>query len=411
MNLLGKLLVKLGAEAPSRGPEDDFWYRPTPGLPGSRYMSSSTALRVGTVWACVRVISETLGSLPFKVYRRVENGKLEDPSHPLYRLIHDSPNPAMTAMEFWKLAAQRICTHGNFYARIVMDEREVVRSLRPLDPSRMRVIRDPMTELLVYVYTPQGGPSVPYLADEVLHIPGLGYDGEDNLTGLDPIAIHAQSLGLTLDAEGYASRFFANNANHGTWLQASQNMSTEKKREFLQWFMDNFGGVKNSGKPAILDNGFELKSLPVNHQHMQFIETRKYQVEEICRIFRVPPHLVQDLARSTNNNIEHQAIDFVTHTIRPWAEMIEQRINMSLFGPREGARYFAEFNLDSILRGDAVSRAEYYGKRIANGNMTPNEARVRENDNPLPGGDRLYIQGAMVPLEMAGQQQGQEQPQ
>jgi len=401
MNLLGRILTKLGADNPA--PDDDFWYRSTPGLSTSAYLSPETSLRLGAYSACVRVIAETLASLDLTVYRRDGDARLPDRDHALAYVLGTAPNNYMTAFEFWELCGKNLCTWGNFYARIETDSRDNVSALYPIPPSRVIVGRDINTGLITYTYSDGIRPQQSILSDEMFHVPGLGYDGVDQIVGLSPVELHRQSIGLSMDAEGYGSRFFANNATPPAYIAAPGVVNDTTKTAILNYFARQFGGVRNAGKIGFLDNGAELKTVPLNHRDMQFLEIRRYQIEEIARIHRVPLHMIQSLDHATNNNIEFQGIGFGQYTMAPWCERIEKRINMQLLGPREGASTFVKFELDSIMRGDAISRAEYYSKRITSGNMTPNEARIRENDNPLPGGDKLYIQGAMVPLEMAGQ--------
>ena len=399
MNLFGKLLVKLGASPP---PDNDFWYRP---VSGSRnYVSQDSAMRISAVWACVRVIAETIGSLPLGVYRRNRDGRELDRNHALYYLLHNSPNPDMTAFEFWELAAKCLCLSGNFYAQIFTNQRGDVTELRPLSPSSMRVFRDPETGVLVYQYGAQM-----FTSSDILHIPGLGYDGERDLTGYSPVSYMAQALGMTQDAEGYGANFFKNNATPPAYMTVPQALSNEARGNLQSWLMDNYGGVKNAGKIGVLEQGAEIKTVAINHRDMQFLELRQYQKADICSIFRVPPHMIQDLTRSTNNNIEHQGIDFATHTIRPWLTRIEKRINLQLFGPREAAVYYAEFNMDALLRGDAASRANYYSAMRNIGALSANEIRSKENMNPYAGGELYLVQGAMVPVSQAGAFQGSNQ--
>ena len=395
MNAFGRLMVKLGATPP---PDSDFWYKPVNG--SKWFVSADSAMRITAVWACVRVIAESIGSLPCGVFRRTPDGRERqlDRNHPLYYLLHDAPNDDMSAFEFWELAAKCLCLHGNFYARIVTNMRGDVVRLVPLSPTGMRVARDPETGVLVYTYANQM-----YTASDILHIPGLGYDGEDNLVGHSPVSYMAQALGMTQDAEGYGANFFRNNATPPSYLTVPQALSNEARNNLQTWLMSNFGGVRNAGKIGVLEQGAEIKSVQINHRDMQFLELRQYQKADICSIFRVPPHMIQDLTRSTNNNIEHQGIDFATHTIRPWLTRIEKRINMQLFGPREAETYYAEFNMDALLRGDAASRATFYSAMRNIGVLNANEIRAKENLNPYAGGEEYLVQGAMIPVRQAGQ--------
>lgn len=410
MNLFGRMLVKLGADAngfASYGPDEDYWYKPREISTWSgAAVNERTALRSSAVYACVQVIAQTVASLPFKVYRQSgEGNRREDPSHPLYAVLHEQANAEMTAFEFWEMSTAHLLTWGNSFARIDYDAKLNVQALHPLDPARMQVKRDGETGVRYYEYAEGSGKAEILVSDEVLHLPGLGYDG---LRGYSPVQMMCQAIGLSLSAEEYGSRFFQN-AGPERYIAYPKVLNDVGRANILNWFLRNFGGVRNAHKLGILEEGAEIKTVPVNHRDIQFLELRKFQIEEIARIYRVPPHMIQDLSRSTNNNIEHQGIDFATHTIRPWVERIEQRVNMSLLGPRERQQYTAEMSMDALMRGDAKSRAEYYSKRFSVGSLSPNEIRALENENPYAGGDEYWVQGAYVPVSVAvkGQQKAQ----
>lgn len=407
MNTFGKLLVKLGATPP---PDDEFWYRPVNAPSGSylaQYASGDTALRVSAVSACVSLRSETIASLPCQVFKRTKDGREADRNHPLYHILHDSPNEDMSAFEFWQTCEQDLCIDGNFYARIQTDGRNDVSGLYPLDPSKMDVQRDKQTGILVYLYQ-EDGKKTAYLRDEILHIPGRGYDGVKRLKGMSPIAYMAQDIAIAGFQEGYAEQYFRNNAAPRAYIAHPNTLSPKAKDTILDYMMDKFGGVRNAGKLGILEEGMEIKTVPINHTDMQFIEGRKLSVEAIARGYRVPPHKIGELTRSTNNNIEHQGIEWKTDTIGPECKRIESRCNMQLLGPREGSRYFVEFNLDALMRGDSAARAAFYSSLRNIGALNANEIRQFENLNDYPGGEVYMVQGAMIPVAMAGQQQQQK---
>jgi len=396
MSFWQRLWQHLAAPPPSA----DFWYVPIaqPTYTG-KFVNEQTSLQCSAVYACVRVIAETVASLPFNVYRRLpEGGKRVATEHPVHYLIHDSPNEELTAYEFWETLMLHVLTWGNAYARVLTGARDVVTALIPIPPDRVEVRRDLDTGVRYYRISEPGKDPEILFDDQILHIPGLGYDG---LRGYSPIEMQRQAVGLALAAEEYGARFFGNNAAPPMYLHSTQQLTDKSKENLMQWFSRKFGGVSNSHKLGILDNGVEIKTVPINHRDIQFLELRKFQIEEIARIFRVPLHLIQNLDRSTHNNIENQSIDFAMHTIRPWLVRIEKRVNKALFGPRESGTYFAEFVMEGLLRGDAKSRAEFYTAMRNAGIMTANEIREKENLNPLPGGDELFIQGAMVPVSQA----------
>lgn len=404
MNLFGKLLTKLGASEP---PDSDFWYRSVAPSFGSflgQFDSTESALRINALNACVRLRSETIGSLPCQVFRRTGDGRELARDHELYYLLHDAPNDAMSAFEFWQVAEQSLCTDGNFYALIQLDGRGKVRELIPLDSSRMDVRKDAETGLLVFLYR-EGAVTREYVQGDILYIPGMGYDGVTRLKGMSPLAYMRQSIDLAASAESYGANYFRNNAAPMAYITSPNSLADPAKFQLLDYMMQRFGGVKNAGKLGILDGGMEIKTVPVNHTDMQYLELRKFQIEEIARAYRVPLHMIGELARSTNNNIEHQGLEWATNTIRPECTRIERRINMQLFGPRESAVFYAEFNLDALMRGDSAGRAAYLSAMRNIGVLNANEIRAIDNRNPYEGGEVYMVQGAMIPVAMAGQQQ------
>jgi HK97 family phage portal protein len=308
----------------------------------------------------------------------------------------------------WRVSIRfiRCCTTPR--TRIETDGRNNVTALYPIDPTKVQVQRDEQTGIIVYLVTET--PTLEtFTASQILHIPGMGYDGVRKLKGMSPIAYMRQSLELAASAEGYGSNFFKNNATPPAYISHPKSLSPTAKQGILDYMMEHFGGVKNSGKLGILEEGMEIKTVPINHTDMQYLELRRFQVEDIARWFRVPLHMIGELTRSTNNNIEHQGLEWATNTIRPECARIERRLNMQLLGPREAGRISIEFNLDALMRGDSAGRAAFYSALRNTGVLNANEIRSKENLNPYAGGEVYMVQGAMIPVEMAGQQQKQAQ--
>jgi len=410
MNTFGKMLVKLGATPP---PDDGFWYAPVSGPMGSyiaQFASGDTALRINAVAACVSLRSETIGSLPCNIYRRDGDNRSIDRDHPLHRLLHDSPNDYMSAFEFWQTVEQDLCIDGNFYARIETNGRNEVSALHPLTPELMDVSRDRQTGIIVYTYR-NTGTTETYVSSDLLHIPGRGYNGVDRLKGMSPIECMRNSIEGQAAAEAYGVNFFTKGGIPPAYISHPQKLTTSTKEGILNYMLERFGGVRNAGRLGILEEGMEIKTVPIKHSDMQFLELRKFGVAEIARGYRVPPHKIGDLDRSTNNNIEHQGIEWVTDTVRPECTRIEKRLNMQLLGPRESARWYIEFNLDALMRGDSAARASFYSSMRNIGAMNANEIRRKEGLNSYDGGDIFMVQGAMVPVDMAGQQQQQQMAQ
>lgn len=388
-------------EGASRAPDDDFWYSEV-----GNYLSPEQAIRVAAVNACVRVISETVASLPIHVYRRLPDGGREQArEHPAYRLLHDAPNDYETSFEFFEAAVRSILTRGAFLAEAPMNTREDVATLKPLDWSKVQIKRDAQTGIRVFEYRDDSGTARNYVDSEALFIPGPGCTPWHVKSLIEQ---HSDTIQISEVAQRYVRDYILKGALGPVFASFQGTLSEKSRDSWLAWFRKNFGGSKSvQGNIPIFDSGGELKSLQIDHQKMQLLDLRRFGVEEIARIFRVPPHLIQDLMRSTNNNIEHQGIEFATHTIRPWLVRIERRLNMTLFGAIEGNRYYAEFEMDGLLRGDSEAQAKILAAEIQNGVRTPNEHRKLRNLNRYddPAADRLYIQGATVPIESAGVQQ------
>jgi HK97 family phage portal protein len=359
----------------------------------------STAMQMSTVYACVRVIAETIASLPLHVYEVTDKGNMKATEHPLYRLLHDAPNAEMTSFIMRETMLSHVLLWGNAYVQIIRSGRNHIAGLYPLMPDHMEVDRDAAGNL-TYTYTTTEGRTVRLSSDDVLHISGLGFDG---IMGYSPIALERNAIGLGLAAEEYGGKFFANGARPSGVL-THPNTVKDPKRLRESWNAA-YGGSANANKVCILEEGMTYAPISIPNSEAQFLETRKFQVEEICRIFRVPPHLVCNLDRATFSNIEHSSIDFAVHTIRPWLVRIEQAMNRALFSENEKGRFYAQFNIDGLMRGDYKSRMEGYAIARQNGWMSSNDIRELENLNPLSdedGGNAYLCNGNMIPCALAG---------
>ena len=359
----------------------------------------SSAIQMSTVYACVRVIAETIASLPLHVYEVTGKGNMKATEHPLYRVLHDEPNMEMTSFILRETMLSHLLLWGNSYCQIIRSGRTQIIGLYPLLPDHMEVDRDSKGKL-TYTYTTTDGHRVLLPPEDVLHIPGLGFDG---VMGYSPIALERNAIGLGLAAEEYGGKFFANGARPSGVL-THPNTVKDPKRLRESW-NGAYGGSANANKVCILEEGVTYTPISIPNSEAQFLETRKFQVEEICRIFRVPPHLVCNLDRATFSNIEHSSIDFAVHTIRPWLVRIEQAINRALFSDKEKGRFYVQFNIDGLMRGDYKSRMEGYSIARQNGWMSSNDIRELENLNPLSdedGGNVYLCNGNMIPCSLAG---------
>ena len=367
------------------------------------HVSEHTALQTAAVYACVRVIAETVASLPLHVYRYETNGAVPAPEHRLYRLLHLTPNPEMTAFTFRETLMSHLLLHGNAYAQIIRDGGGRVRALYPLLPYKMDVHRGDDGKLY-YTYWRDYDESRPgeksggvaLTSDDVLHIPALSKDG---LVGMSPIALARNPIGLALATEKYGAGFFANSANPGGILEHPTALGDKAEQQIRDAWEALYKG--NSGKVAVLAEGMTFKRVSIPPNEAQFLETRKFQISEIARIFRVPPHMIGDLEKSSFNNIEQQSLEFVKYTIDPWIVRLEQAMCVKLLSEAEQEKYYVKFNLDGLLRGDYESRMRGYQIGINAGFMSQNDVR-RLEDLPLittPGGDKYRLNSAMKDID------------
>jgi len=366
------------------------------------YVNEETALNNVTVYACIRLLSETLASLPLVVYKRNGKGKIRATEHPLYALLHNQPNPEMNSLTLRETLMSHLLTWGNAYAQIDWEDYTHIKALWPLFPNRVRKTRDPQTKQIVYHYSPSdGGRPVDLPAWRVLHIPGLGFDG---LAGYAPITMARNTIGLAQATEEFGSKFFKNGINPSGILEHPSKMSDTAYKNLKESFTNQYAGLGNSNKPIILEEGAKFNKISVSPEDAQFLETRKFQRSEIASFFHVPPHMIGDLERSTNNNIEQQSLEFVIYTMRPWLVRWEQAINSQLLTEEERSDYFAEFLVEGLLRGSPVTRASFYKELFYLGALSPNDIREKENLDPItdPGGDKYYVQANMVPMDMVG---------
>ncbi len=372
-------------------------------------VDEKTAMQIATVYACVRLLAETVAGLPLHLYRYTDetgNGKERAKDHPLYKILYRQPNPEMTSFSFWETMVLQILLWGNSYAQVIRDGKNNVLALYPLPPENVEVDRDEKGHIyyIYHAYTDEvpgeNNKDIYFRSDEVFHVPGLSYNG---LVGVSPIAMMKNSLGTTLAVEKYGSAFFKNGAQPSGVLEHPGVLKNpEKIRE--NW-SDVYGGANNAHKVAVLEEGMSYKAISLPPEDSQFLSTRQFGVNEICRIFRVPPHLVQDMEHATFSNIEHQSIDFVVHTLTPWLVRFEQAIIKDLLLPDEQDDYFPKFNVDGLLRGDYQSRMQGYATGISNGFLSPNDIHRLENMDLIPaekGGDDYYLNGGYVKLEDAG---------
>ena len=378
--------------------------RTTSGKP----VNERTAMQTTAVYACVRILAEAVASLPLHVYEyQDDGGKKLVHDHPLYYLLHDEPNPEMTSFVFRETLMSHLLIWGNAYAQIIRDGAGRVLGLYPLLPDKMEVQRDDKGNIY-YVYSRNSDENptfkeygnIKLKAEDVLHIPGLGFDG---LIGYSPIAMAKNAVGMTLACEEYGASFFANGANPGGVLEHPGVLKDPSK--VREYWNSVYRGVNNAHKIAVLEEGMKYQQIGIPPEEAQFLETRKFQINEIARLYRIPPHMVGDLDKSSFSNIEQQSLEFVKYTLDPWVIRWEQSLQRSLLLPGEKGKYFIKLNVDGLLRGDYQSRMNGYAVGRQNGWFSANDIREMENMNPIPdeqGGNLYLINGAMTKLEDAG---------
>jgi HK97 family phage portal protein len=390
------------------------------GTTSGKSVTERSAMQITAVYSCVRILSEAIAGLPLHLYRYTANGSKEKAlDHPLYTLLHDEPNPEMTSFVFRETLMTHLLLWGNAYAQIIRNGKGEVVALYPLMSNRMRVDRDENGELFYEYQTSQDeahtmeGSLVRLTPYDVLHIPGLGFDG---LVGYSPIAMAKNSIGMAIACEEYGAKFFANGATPGGILE-HPGVVKDPDRVRESWNFA-FGGSANSNKVAVLEEGMKYTPISISPEQAQFLETRKFQIDEIARIFRIPPHMIGDLEKSSFSNIEQQSLEFVKYTLDPWVSRWEQSMRRALLRPEEKKEYFFKFNVDGLLRGDYQSRMNGYATARQNGWMSANDIRELENLDRIPeedGGDLYLINGNMTKLADAGifatsAQKTEEQP-
>lgn len=371
-------------------------------------VDEQSAMQISTVYACVRLLAETVAALPLHLYRYTDGGKGKESAfdHPLYRILYRQPNDEMSSFIWRETMMTHLLLWGNAYSQIIRDGRNNVLGLYPLLPENVEVDRDEQGQLyyIYHAYTDEvpgeQNQDIYFRKDEILHIPGLGFNG---LVGFSPIAMMKNSLGTTLAVEKYGASFFKNGAQPSGVLEHPGVLKAPQK------IRDNwtavYGGANNAHRVAVLEEGMAYKAISLPPEDSQFLSTRQFGVEEICRIFRVPPHMVQSLEHATFSNIEHQSIDFVVHTLTPWLVRFEQAIIKDLLLEEEQDVLFPKFNVDGLLRGDYQSRMNGYATGISNGFLSPNDIHRLENMDLIPaeeGGDDYYLNGGYVKLRDAG---------
>lgn len=408
MGLISKLLVK-NYTMNDFNTDVKSWIGGHPTASGMK-VNEHTALRHVTVYSCVRVRSETFGMLPISIYRRRRNGKGRDEAdtHPLYDKIKTSPNSEMTSLTWRETMNGHLDLSGNCYSIITHNNRGQVIDLYPWPWTDIQPRRNEKTRKIEYHLNDRGKTEI-LPAERVFHVPGLGFDG---VMGYSIIRMAQEAVGVGMAISEFSARFFSQGMNVGSVFQTDEVMEQEAVDELRAQLIEKGSGLANSWMPFILHSGLKFARIPMPLTDAQFIENIKLNREEICGLFRVPPHLIADLTRSTNNNIEHQSIEYVIYSMLPLITRFEQTMNWKLFTPMErAAGYYVKLNVDALLRGDSKARAEYLSKKRQNGVINANEWRELDDENPIDGvaGTAYLVNGSMISTETAATQSASSQ--
>lgn len=363
-------------------------------------VNEHSAMRVTTAFACVRVLAETAGTVTLKVYEKQANGNAQEVQHDLHELLGTRPNDEQTGMEFREVMTANLAARGNCYAFRENWTNGQAYSLRPIQSSKCEPIRKPDGRV-VYRVIEDSGKSQEYPPEKIWHVRGFGFDG---LKGLSPIGCARDALGLAMAGEQANSNLFKNGLATSAILSLPHWLKDKSQREQAKKNLNEmWAGVRNYGKPILLEGGMKLEQGMFSPADAQFLELRKLQVPEICRLWRISPHMIADLERATNNNIEQLSLEFIMYTMAPYFRRFEERMR-ELFKPADRARFFVRFNYESLLRADSKSRGELYSILLQNGVYSRNEVRQIENRNrvEVPGMDDYTVQLAMTTVDKIG---------
>ncbi len=363
-------------------------------FPNANVFDTDKALTLTSVWCAIRLLAESVSSLPISVYTKQKNGdKLEDTKSPIYNLVKFKPNYYQNKITFFEFIMLSICTEGNAYVKIERNNSGTPVQLICLDPEIVKVF---VNENQLYYQTESGVLD----SSDILHFKTITDDG---FTGISPIDQCAKALNWSESLEQFGSTFFSNGAKPSSILQTDRALSDTALQRLKTSFNNNYGKLKNSNSTIVLEEGLTFKPISISPEQAQFLSSRQFSIEEVARIFNVPPHMLKDLSKSSFNNIEMQSQEFVTYTLMPYINRIEAEMNLKLFRTNEIGKTFVEFNVNGLLRGDVKSRTEAYKTAITNGYMSINEVRQKENLNSIVGGDKHFMQMNMTTIDKIGE--------
>ena len=356
------------------------------GLGAGKQVNEKTALTFSAVYSCIRVLSESIGQLPIHVFKRESDGdRIHAMNHPVDTIVGKQPSPIYTPFSFYSTMASNCLLWGNSYALIERNGAMRPTKLNIIHPSLVTPYFDDNNNVYYEVRSDgnQTNKGIKYDAKEILHFRGFSYDG---INGISPIALHKDSIGLGMACVEYGASFFGNGASLSGVLEHPSKLSKEAQERLINSWNSKYQGSSNAGKTAVLEEGLKYKAISMPPDQAQFIATRKFSVEDVARIFRVPQHMIQNLDNATYSNIEQQSIDYVVHSLTPWLVQFEQEMNAKLFRENEKRDHYVKFNTNGLLRGDQKSRGDYYQTLWNIGAISIDEIRGFEDMNKLPNG-------------------------
>lgn len=365
-------------------------------------VNEESALRFITVYSCVRVLSEALASLPLVVYKsRPDGGSDKAMDHPVYDVLSNEPNDEMHSVTWREQQMSNLVISGNSYSIVTRNGKGQAIDVYPVPWERCWPYRDPKDWTIKYRVDDRGKYEI-FPASEVFHVTGLGWDG---ILGYSPIRMASESIGVGMAAAQFTARFYGQGMSASGTVEYPGELSDKAYQRLKEDVAENWGGLHNAWKPIILEGGAKYQTVSMPMKDAQFIETRKFSREEIAGLFRVPPHMIADLERSTNNNIEQQSLEFVMYSLLPYIAKWESVINWKLFSKRDRQQgYYAKFNVEGLLRGDYKSRQEGLAIQRQNGVINANEWRAFEEMNPIDGdaGSSYLVNSAMISTPTPG---------
>lgn len=374
------------------------WGRLMPTSYTGKAVNDETAMQITVVWACVKILSESIGMLPLGVYRKEGNGNaVKDDDHPLAEILVHSPNADMTSQEYREAGQTNLGLQGNAYSIVERNGAGNVSSLMPVESRNVVPERNKETNRIQFKVNDRGRwETLP--REKIWHIKGFGSNG---MVGYSPIGAARQAMGLSLASEEFQARFFGSGARPSAVAKIPQWLKEDQRKIARENLHKLLGGLENAHRVHLLEGGMELEPWGLPLEDLQFVELRRFQLHEICRLYRVPPHMVADLERATFSNIEQMSLEFVQFTLLPWLTRWERGAERWLMKPQDREKFMVRFNFEGLLRADTVARAEYLTKMVANGMMSRNEGRAKENLNKVAavGMDDYTVQSNMINVD------------